>query len=131
MEKLWVYLTIGLGSALGGMGRFWMAGVVADRVGRVFPWGTLAVNVTGSFVIGLLAALVAPGGLLSGQARVREFFMIGLCGGYTTFSSFSLETLNLARDGQWLPASLNALLSVVSCLVAVWIGHWLGQSWNR
>lgn len=128
MEKTLVYLSIGLGSALGGMGRFWIAGLFA---GRSFPWGTLVVNVTGCLVIGVLAALLNTDGRLPGPPRLREFLMVGVCGGYTTFSSFSLETLSLARAGQWPQAGVNVLLSAALCLVAVWVGHWLGQVWLR
>ena len=128
MEKSLVYLSIGLGSALGGMGRFWIGGIFA---GRSFPWGTLVVNVTGCLVIGVLAALLNAEGRLPGPPRMREFLMVGVCGGYTTFSSFSLETLNLARAGQWPQAGANVLLSAALCLVAVWLGHWLGQVWSR
>src|SRR6266851_558469 len=92
----WAWVIIG--SGLGGMARYAISGAVARRIGETFPWGTLAVNVSGSFVIGVFAALVAPGAALAGQHMAGAFAMAGLCGGYTTFSSFSLQTLNLARD---------------------------------
>jgi CrcB protein len=129
MTKL--YLWIGLGSALGGMGRFWLSGLVAQRIGETFPWGTLFVNVTGSLVIGLFASLTDPSGRFFVPSTTRQFLMIGLCGGYTTFSSFSLQTLNLVRDGQWLYAAGNAVLSVVLCLAGVWLGQIIGQALNR
>lgn len=113
---------IAVGSALGGMARYWCSGVVARRTGEVFPWGTMAVNVLGSFVIGLFAALTAPGGALAGDGTVVAFVMVGLCGGYTTFSSFSLQTLNLARGGEWRRAFGNIVASVVLCLVSVGLG---------
>jgi CrcB protein len=127
------YLWVGLGSALGGMGRFWLSGFIARRVGETFPWGTLTVNVTGSFVIGLLAALVGPDSRLNPRVNpfVFQFFMTGICGGYTTFSSFSLQTLNLVQAGEWLHAGANAALSVLLCLVAVWFGYSAGQLLNR
>ena len=131
MEKCFVYFWIGLGSALGGMGRFWFSGWVARRLGETFPWGTIAVNVTGSLVIGLLAALSAPDGRLLINPRASQFLMVGVCGGYTTFSSFSLQTLNLACEGQWLYAVGNAVLSLALCVLAVWIGHSLGQAISR
>jgi CrcB protein len=122
---------IGLGSALGGMARFWISGVVSERATTsVFPWGTLTVNVAGSFLVGLIAVLAAPEGRLLVAGSVREFAMLGFLGGFTTFSSFSLNTLNLAMDGEWLYAGLNVIGSVVSCLVAVWAGHVCGQFLN-
>lgn len=131
MEKFWTYFAIGLGSALGGMGRYWLSGWVAQRVGETFPWGTLLVNVSGSFALGLIAAWTGPDGRVLVNPRVTQFLMIGICGGYTTFSSFSLQTLNLAREGQWLYAGGNIAFSVMLCLVAVWLGHMLGQVINR
>jgi len=133
-ELFKTYLWIGLGSALGGMGRFWIGGLVAERMDKtIFPWNTLAVNVTGSFIIGVIAAFTAAEGKLNSDQRLFavNFLMIGICGGYTTFSSFSLQTLNLLRDGEWLYASANILLSVVFCLIAVWLGYLLGQILNR
>jgi CrcB protein len=109
------------GSALGGMARYGMSGAMARRIGEAFPWGELVVNVSGSFVIGVFAALVASGGALAGA-----FVMTGLCGGYTTFSSFSLQTLNLARDGEWPRALANIVASAAFCLLAVWAGFALG-----
>jgi len=106
--------------------RNWRAiasGFIAERVGESFPLGTLVVNVTGSFVIGFFAVLTAPEGPALASPRFRQFFMMGLCGGYTTFSSFSLQTLDLLRDGDWLKASLNTMLSFACCLGAVWLGR--------
>jgi fluoride exporter len=117
------YLCIGLGSALGGMLRYWISGLVAERYGESFPLGTLIVNVSGSFLIGFLATLTAPDGRWLMAPLARQFFMIGLLGGYTTFSSFSLQTLNLIRDGEWLYAGLNSILSLALCLIAVWLGY--------
>jgi fluoride exporter len=133
MEKTWIYVCVGGGSALGGMGRFWLSGLIARRVGETFPWGTLAVNISGSLVIGFLAAMIGPESRLNPKLNpfILQFLMIGICGGYTTFSSFSLQTLNLLRDGQWLHAGVNAVFSLVFCLVAVWVGHSIGQLVNR
>jgi len=126
-----IYLWIALGSALGGVGRYWCSGVIARHIGETFPWGTLTVNVVGSLLIGLLATVSEPDGRLLMSTTMRQFFMIGVFGGFTTFSSFSLQTLNLVRDGQWIPASLYILGSVALCLVGVWLGHGLGIAINR
>ncbi len=117
------YFWVGLGGAFGSIARFWISGLIALRYGQTFPFGTLAVNVTGSFVIGLFAALTDPEGRFLASPSFREFFMIGICGGYTTFSSFSLQTLALAQEGEWLRAGANAVASFALCLVAVWLGH--------
>ena len=131
MEKLAIYLAVALGSALGGVGRFWLSGFTAQRVGETFPWGTLLVNVSGSFAIGLFVALTGPDGRWIVSPRLSCFFTAGLCGGYTTFSSFSLQTLKLAQEGQVLYALANVAASVAFCLLAVWLGHLLGQALNR
>ena len=116
------YIFVILGGALGTGARFWMSGFIAQRAGEVFPLGTLFVNVSGSFVVGFFATLTGPEGPVLVSPRFRQFFMIGVCGGYTTFSSFSLQTLDLARDGDWLKALLNTVLSFACCLAAVWLG---------
>lgn len=125
------YLWIALGGALGSTGRYWLSGLVATRMGGTFPWGTLVVNVTGSFLIGMLAAWVEPGGRRYLGPVGRQFFMYGLCGGYTTFSSFSLQTLELIREGDIAKAALNVLGSVALCMVAVWLGYLLGLTLNN
>ena len=122
------YVWIGLGGALGSMLRFWLSGAVARQFGETFPWGTILVNVTGSFVIGLFATLTDPEGRWLVSPTFRQFIMVGMCGGYTTFSSFSLQTLSLAREGQYLEAGANVLVSVLFCLLAVWLGHLLGAT---
>ena len=124
------YFWIGLGSALGGMARYWLSGVIGERFGEALPVGTLVVNATGSFVIGFLATLTDPDGRIYLSATVRQFLMLGICGGYTTFSSFSLQTLTLAEDGQWLKAGGNCVLSLVLCLLGVWLGHVLALEIN-
>lgn len=124
------YVYVALGGALGSVARFWLSGLLARGAGASFPWGTLAVNVSGSFLIGLFATLTAADGRFSASPGLRVFFMIGVFGGYTTFSSFSLQTLDLAESGQWLKAGGNILLSVASCLVAVWLGHLLAAWMN-
>jgi CrcB protein len=117
------YIWVALGGALGTTGRFWLSGLIANKFGQTFPWGTLVINVTGSFIIGFFARLTDPEGRYFVSPGFRVFFMIGLCGGYTTFSSFSLQTLTLAQDGEWLYAGANSVASLVLCLAAVWFGH--------
>lgn len=129
-STLAIYLWVGLGSALGGMGRYWCSGVVARLVGETFPWGTLFVNVTGSFLIGFFATLTGPDGRIFAGSTMRQFVMLGLFGGFTTFSSFSLQTLNLVQDGELVQAGGNIILSVMLCLVAVWLGHIAALSIN-
>src|SRR5439155_20799534 len=119
------------GSALGGVGRFWLSGLVGQRFGETFPWGTLVVNVGGSFVIGFFAAVTGPDGRWMVSSRFNSFFTAGVCGGYTTFSLFSLQTLGLAQRGEALHAGANVLGSVALCLAAVWLGHAAGQVLNR
>lgn len=121
------YLLVALGSALGGVARYWASGIIANRFGQTFPWGTLIVNISGSFVIGFFASLTSTEGRWFVGPSARNFFMIGICGGYTTFSSFSLQTLNLVRDEEWLYAGWNVALSVILCLFSVWLGHALAE----
>ena len=127
MTVLWV----ALGGALGSVARYAISGVAVRWLGAGFPYGTLFVNVTGSFTIGLLAALVAADGRPSLSADARAFLLVGVLGGFTTFSSFSLETLNLARSGALGPAVLNVAGSVALCLAAVSLGFasagWLNR----
>ncbi len=117
-----LYLFVAFGGALGTAGRYFFSGAVANAFGETFPWGTLIINVTGSFVIGFFGALTGPDGRVLVSTTTRQFVMVGLCGGYTTFSSFSLQTLNLMRDGEWLYAWGNVLGSVTLCLIFVWLG---------
>jgi CrcB protein len=117
------YLWVGLGGALGSIARFWLGALVAELFGIRFPWGTILINVLGSFVIGFFAAFTGPGGRAIASFHARAFVMVGLCGGFTTFSSFSLQTLELARQSHWAQAGANIALSVLLCLVAVWAGH--------
>ena len=125
-----VYLWIAAGSALGGMARFWCSGGIARAFGETFPWGTLIVNVSGSLLIGIIAALTGPDGRIFLSSTTRLALMAGFCGGYTTFSSFSLQTLSLVQDGEWWLAGANIALSVVACLVAVWVGYAFATSIN-
>jgi fluoride exporter len=120
-------LLIALGSALGGVARYWLSGVVASHVGELFPWGTLAVNVLGSALIGLLAGL-SDSARMPLSADVRGFLMVGVMGGFTTFSSFSLQTLQRLQDGDWWRAGANVVASVVLCLLAAWAGYALARA---
>jgi len=124
------YLLVGLGGAIGSILRFWFSGLVGRHFGETFPWGTLLVNVSGSFLIGFFATLTGTEGRWLVGSQGRNFFMTGICGGYTTFSSFSLQTLTLAREGEWLYASLNSGLSLFLCLAGVWLGHVLAELVN-
>ncbi len=128
--SLTLYLWVAFGSALGGAARFFCTGLCARLFGETFPWGTLFVNVLGSFIIGFFATITGPDGRIFAGTTARQFVMAGLLGGFTTFSSFSLQTLNLANDGEWLQAGGNVLGSVVLCLIAVWLGHLLALSLN-
>ncbi len=116
------YLWIAMGGALGSMARYASNNIVAGWLGAHFPWGTLFINVLGSFVIGVFAALTGPGG--------RLFVLVGICGGFTTFSSFSLQTLDLLRAGALGRAAFNVAGSVALCLAAVAIGHLAGAALN-
>lgn len=124
-------LLVILGSGLGGGLRYWLSGVIAHRFGESFPLGTLAVNVLGSFAIGIFATLTGTEGRWLVTPAARTFFMLGICGGFTTFSSFSLQTFALARDAEWLYAGLNIIGSVALCLIFVWLGHLLATTLNR
>jgi len=125
------YFWIALGSALGGMARYWCQGFAARIVGDTFPWGTLIVNIVGSTFIGFFATLTGPDARTLVTPHIRRFVMVGICGGDTTFSSFSLETLNLARDGQWPRFIGNVLGSVILCLTGVLLGHFVAAALNE
>lgn len=126
------YLYVALGGAIGSVARYWLSGLIASSkfFGQSFPWGTIIVNITGCFVIGFFNTLTVSEGRMAASPDLRTFFMIGICGGYTTFSSFSLQTLTLAEDGEWLYAGGNILVSVVMCLIGVWLGHFFATSIN-
>lgn len=124
-------LAVAVGSAAGGVARYGLSGVVARAFGETFPWGTLLVNVLGSLLIGFVATVTGQDGRLLASPATRVLWLPGFFGGFTTFSSFSLQTLGLAQDGEWLWAGANVVLSVVLCLAGVWLGAALGAWVNR
>lgn len=125
------YVWVALGGALGSVARYGCTGLAARLAGTAFPWGTLLVNVVGSLVIGAIAALATGDGrpLVTGDARA--FVTVGVLGGFTTFSAFSLETFVLARDGAWGAAAANVTASVALCLLAVALGYALSSAIAR
>ena len=122
-ESLMAYVWVAIGGAIGSMARYGCSGLVARIAGDTFPFGTMVVNVTGAAVIGFFAALSLPEGRFLIPPPARLFVMSGICGGYTTFSTFSLETFNLIRDGEWPSVVANIAGSVALCLIAVWLGY--------
>lgn len=125
-----LYFWIAIGSAIGGVARYWCSELIVQRLGDSFPWHTITVNILGSFIIGFFAGMTEAEGRLTVSHEIRQFVMIGLCGGYTTFSTFSLQTLNLFHDGEFLHAGFNIILSIVLCLVFVWLGYSLAGLLN-
>ena len=128
-------LLLTFGGALGTLARYGLNGVISEHQSKhyplaaVFPLGTLIVNISGCFAIGVIAAVSGPATGRAGlKPEWRDFLMIGFCGGYTTFSSFGLQTLNLARDGEWLAVTLNIVGSNVLCLLAVYLGWVCGRA---
>ncbi|MDR3575976.1 MAG: fluoride efflux transporter CrcB [Anaerolineaceae bacterium] len=126
-DSIWV----AIGSAIGGVSRFWLAEAFAAWLGTDFPWGTVVVNITGCFLIGFFSALTGPDGRILVSTTTRQFVMIGICGGYTTFSSFSLQTLNMAQKGDWSQAGLHIGISMIFCLLAVWMGSVAAAAINQ
>lgn len=130
MRPLAAYLLIGMGSALGGWFRYACNLFGAALWGTSFPWTTIAVNILGSLVIGLFATLTGPDGRIFIGTLPRQFVMVGICGGYTTFSAFSLETLDLLRSGRAAAAGANVLLSLALCLIAAAGGDAIARRLN-
>jgi CrcB protein len=126
-----VYVWVAVGGAMGSVARYACSLGAARFASAGWPWGTLLVNVLGSFAIGVLAALVAVDGRPLLGADARAFLIVGVLGGFTTFSAFSLETFELARAGAVGAAALNVVVSLVLCLVAVWLGFATAGSLNR
>jgi CrcB protein len=119
------YLIVILGGGLGAAARYWLTGIVHSRAGSIFPFGTLVVNGLGCFLIGFVMSSFEDRFLL--QPSIRVFLTIGILGGFTTFSSFSFETISLLRDGEFLYASTNVFGSIFICLIGTWLGIQLGK----
>lgn len=120
-DKVINTLLIFLGAGLGGVFRYWVSNWIYWLLGRQFPYGTFFVNATGCFLMGLFFVLILERFDAVGQ-QLRSLLLIGFLGGYTTFSSFSIETLNLFESGDWFSASLNILLSIILCISLTWLG---------
>lgn len=128
--EIYIYFWIAVGSAVGGVARYWCSGITAGLLGETFPWGTLLINIVGSFIIGFFGTLTGPDGRIFVGSTARQFVMVGICGGFTTFSSFSLQSLNLLNDGEWVMAGSYVGGSVVLCLIGVWAGYILAVVLN-
>lgn len=126
MNLAFATLCVALGGAIGSVARFWLTEASAKWWGADFPWGTVIANVTGSFLIGLIAALPVLGPRDLTGPMGRQFLMVGIMGGYTTFSSFSLQTLTMVQNGHMMKAALNVGGSVALCLLAVALGYAVG-----
>jgi fluoride exporter len=124
-----MYAYVALGSVLGGLARYLASLLILPIAG--FPLATLFVNITGSFIIGFYSTLTGPDGRAFATAQQRQFVMTGFCGGFTTFSSFSLDTIRLLRAGMAETAFLNIGVSVVTWLFAVWLGYAVANRLNR
>ena len=123
------YLIVMIGGALGTLARYGIS-VAALPISHRFPWSTLVINVAGSFAIGFFGALTLAHGRYPAPENLRLFVMVGLCGGFTTFSSFSLQTLELLQGGAFSRAALNVVASVMLCLLAVALGHYAAAKLN-
>ena len=120
------YLLVFLGGGIGAATRYWMSGWVHERLGSAFPYGTLAVNIVGCFIIGLVMGSMQERFLAHPSLRV--FLTIGILGGFTTFSSFSYETIAMLKDGEFAYASLNIVASLLCCIMGTWIGLIAGKT---
>jgi CrcB protein len=121
------WVAVAVGGAIGSVARFWMATAMTALTGPRFPWGTLLINVLGSFVIGLVAGVTLTPDRVGMHPDIRIFLMTGICGGFTTFSAFSLQTVELLQAGDVIPAFGYAVGSVVLCVIATYCGWLLGR----
>jgi CrcB protein len=122
-------IMVALGGAIGSVARYWLA-LLMLPVSRDLPGGTIVINIVGSFAISFFGTLTLEHGRFAVPEIWRLAFMVGVCGGFTTFSSFSLQTLDLLRAGQPGKALLNIGISVIICLIAVWLGFLAAQQIN-
>ncbi len=120
------YLWVALGSALGGVARYALTKGTLD-LSSTFPWGTISINILGCFLIGFFGTFTLVSGRFPVSENIRLFVMVGICGGFTTFSSFTLQTFDLLRNGAWLRAGFNVFASVLLCLLSVALGHLLAH----
>ncbi len=125
MGGILTWIVVAIGSAIGGVSRYGVGLLAARLWGQSFPVGTLLINIVGSFIIGFYGALTLANGPMPASSDMRAFVMIGFCGGFTTFSAFSLQTLELLRAGETLEAALYILLSNVLCIAGAFLGYWL------
>ena len=121
------WIAVAVGGAMGSLARFWLTGAMTALTGSRFPWGTLLINVLGSLVIGLVAGMTLTPARIGVHPDIRIFLMTGICGGFTTFSAFSLQTLELMQNGDVVPAFGYAAGSVVLCVAATYCGWMLGR----
>ena len=115
------YLIVSLGAAIGGGLRYWFSGFVYKFLPSTFPYGTMIINVLGSFVLGIVMFYLNEKEMISHE--VRLFLTVGFCGGFTTFSTFSYETINLLKDAQYMGAAINVVLSVVLSLIGIYLAY--------
>ena len=119
---MWLYICIALGGAAGSVSRHFLSTVMTDRLGSAFPYGTLSVNVIGSLLIGVFFYLSSSSGRFEMSDNMKQLLIAGFCGGFTTFSAFSLQTLLLIKENAWLRAGAYVTSSVALCMLFVWLG---------
>ncbi|EPC00741.1 hypothetical protein L861_13195 [Litchfieldella anticariensis FP35 = DSM 16096] len=117
-----------LGSAIGGVARFWASALVGRWLGPRFPWGTLVVNISGSMLVGVLVSGMRTLETVVSLSSAEELLIVGVCGSYTTVSSFALQTFDLTRESRWRAACINVVTSFALCLLGIWLGWWLGST---